>query len=325
MEQNAKRAGRQTQEFYPEPDDDGTECQKSRETNPGILPGTRWWWNRMPKEQGDKPRNSTRNQMMMEQNAKRAGRQTQEFYPEPDDDGTECQKSRETNPGILPGTRWWWNRMPKEHGDKPRNSTRNQMMMEQNAKRAGRQTQEFYPEPDGTECHKSRETSPVTLPRTRWWWNRMPKEQGDKPRNSTRNQMMMEQNAKRAGRQTQEFYPEPDGTECHKSRETSPVTLPRTRWWWNRMPKEQGDKPRNSTRNQMMMEQNAKRAGRQTQEFYPEPDGTECHKSRETSPVTLPRTRWWWNRMPKEQGDKPRNSTRNQMEQNAKRVGRQAR
>ena len=353
MEQNAKRAGRQTQEFYPEPDDDGTECQKSRETNPGILPGTRWWWNRMPKEQGDKPRNSTRNQMMMEQNAKRAGRhrnstrnqmmmeqnakragrQTQEFYPEPDDDGTECQKSRETNPGILPGTRWWWNRMPKEQGDKPRNSTRNQMMMEQNAKRAGRQTQEFYPEPDddGTECQKSRETNPGILPGTRWWWNRMPKEQGDKPRNSTRNQMMMEQNAKRAGRQTQEFYPEPDddGTECQKSRATNPGILPGTRWWWNRMPKEQGDKPRNSTRNQMMMEQNAKRAGRQTQEFYPEPndDGTECQKSREANPGILPGTRWWWNRMPKEQGDKPRNSTRNQMmmEQNAKRVGRQAR
>ena len=69
--------------------------------------------------------------------------------------------------------------------------------------------------------------------------------------------MMMEQNAKRAGRQTQEFYPEPDGTECHKSRETSPVTLPRTR------------------RNQkMIVELNAKRLGRQAPKPYREPEGT---------------------------------------------------
>ena len=50
----------------------------------------------MPKEQGDKPRNSTRNQM--EQNATRVGRQARQHYPEPDDDGTECQKTRETSP-----------------------------------------------------------------------------------------------------------------------------------------------------------------------------------------------------------------------------------
>ena len=113
--------------------------------------------------------------------------------------------------------------------------------MEQNAKRAGRQTQEFYPEPDGTECHKSRETSPVTLPRTRWWWNRMPKEQGDKPRNSTRNQM--EQNAKRLGRQAPEPYPKPknhDGTKMVSWKNWEPpvqlqscLEKKKTIWFWN--------------------------------------------------------------------------------------------
>ena len=68
--------------------DDGTECQKTRETSPRTLPGTK------------------NNQVMI-------------------DDGTECQKTRETSPGTLPGTR------------------RNQeMMMEQNAKRLGRQAPE---------------------------------------------------------------------------------------------------------------------------------------------------------------------------------------
>ena len=66
--------------------------------------------------EGDKLLNPTRNQQ------------------EPgNDDGTECQKSRETNLGTLPRTK------------------RNQaMMMEQNAKRLGRQAPEPYPEPDRT-------------------------------------------------------------------------------------------------------------------------------------------------------------------------------
>ena len=42
-------------------------------------------------------------------------------------DGTECQKTRETIPGTLIGTRKWrWNRMPEDSGDNPRNPTRKQ-------------------------------------------------------------------------------------------------------------------------------------------------------------------------------------------------------
>ena len=142
----------------------------------------------MPEEWGDKPRNPTRNQM------------------EPgNDDATACQKTRETSPVTLLATR-----------------SNQEMTMEQNAKRLGRQ--------------------PRTLPRT------------------TRNQeMMMEQNAKRPGRQA----PEPtqnqmepgndDGTACQKTRETSPGTLLATR-----------------SNQEMTMEQNAKRLGRQAPEPYPE-------------------------------------------------------
>ena len=59
MEQDAKRVGRQAPEPQPESgNDDGTGCQKSRETSPGTLA---------------------------------AG----------NDDGTGCQKSRETSRGTL--------------------------------------------------------------------------------------------------------------------------------------------------------------------------------------------------------------------------------
>ena len=81
--------------------------------------------------------------------------------------------------------------------------------MQQNAKRVGRQASEPNPGPDGT---------------TTWCGSRMPKEQGDKPRNPTQNQrnqeMMTEQKAEKIGRQP---YPEPDGNR---------------KWWWNRTPKE---------------------------------------------------------------------------------------
>ena len=82
----------------------------------------------------------------MEQNAKRVGRQvrnpTRNQKEPANDDGTECQNSRETSPGTLPGTR--------------RNQ---QVMMEQNAKRVGRQTPEPCPEPEET---------------SKWWRNRNP-------------------------------------------------------------------------------------------------------------------------------------------------------
>ena len=45
-----------------------------------------------------------RNPSNQEQDAKRAGRQAPEPQPEPGkDDGTGCQKSRETSPGTLAG------------------------------------------------------------------------------------------------------------------------------------------------------------------------------------------------------------------------------
>ena len=82
----------------------------------------------------------------MKQKTKRVGRQvpnrTRNQKEPANDDGTESQKSRETSPGIAPGTR--------------RNQ---QMMMEQNAKRVGRQAPEPYLEPEET---------------SKWWWNRNP-------------------------------------------------------------------------------------------------------------------------------------------------------
>ena len=75
--------------------------------------------------------------------------------------------------------------------------------------------------------------------------------------------MMMEQNATRVGRQVrnptrnQKKPAHDDETETHKSRETSPGTLPGTR--------------RNQ---QMMMKQKPIRVGRQAPEPYPEPEET---------------------------------------------------
>ena len=73
--------------------------------------------------------------MMMEQKTKKVGRQVRNptrNQKEPGNgDGIECQNSRETSPGTLSGAR-----------------TNQQVMMEQNAKRVGRQTPEPYPEPE---------------------------------------------------------------------------------------------------------------------------------------------------------------------------------
>ena len=156
MEQNATRLGRQAPKPYPQPD--GT--RKS-------------WWNRILEDQGDKPRNPTRNRT------------------EPgNDDGTECRTSKEKEPGILmeenvqrlvrqapepypepEGTRKsWWNRRPKGSGDKPGTLPGSKIMMEQNVGRLG---------------------SPGTLPKTRW-----------------NQEMMMEQHARRLERQAPEPYPE---------------------------------------------------------------------------------------------------------------------
>ena len=84
--------------------------------------------------------------------------------------------------------------------------------------------------------------------------------------------MMMEQDAKRVRRQArnpsrnQEMMMEQDTKKI--GRQAPDLTLPRTRkWWWNRMPKEYGDKPRNPSHNQeRMMEQDTKGVGRQAPE-----------------------------------------------------------
>ena len=93
------------------------------------------------RKKGEKRKNKLRNpskrnqEIMMEQNAQRIGRQAPDPYRNHkeagNDDGTECQKNRETNPGTLPRARW-----------------NQEMMMEQNAKRPGRQAPEPDPEPD---------------------------------------------------------------------------------------------------------------------------------------------------------------------------------
>ena len=96
-----------------------------RETSRGTLAGTR-----------------RKEEIMMEHNATILRRQAPQPFLEPErtrTDGTECQKTRET--------------------DNPRNPARNQeMKMEQNAKRLGRQSPEPYPKPKGLR---------------KWWWNRM--------------------------------------------------------------------------------------------------------------------------------------------------------
>ena len=62
----------------------------------------------MPQYYGDKPHDHSWDQMepgQMEQNARRLERHSQEPYPEPgNEDGTGCQKTRETVPGTLPET-----------------------------------------------------------------------------------------------------------------------------------------------------------------------------------------------------------------------------
>ena len=102
------------------------QCQKKRETSPGTLAGND---DGTGFQKTREARNPSRNQeMMMEQSARRVGRQVLELQPEPgNDDGTGCQKSRKTSPGTQP---------------EPRND-------------------------DGTECQKSRETSPGTPAGTR--------------------------------------------------------------------------------------------------------------------------------------------------------------
>ena len=116
--------------------DDGTECQKTRE-----------------------------------QNARRVGRQAPEPCPERDGtclgkkeggnhDRIQCRNTRETNPTTLSGTRW-----------------NQDMLMEQNARRPGKQSPEPYPEP-GWRWNRIQEPFPA-LPETKtseemvFGWNAM--------------------------------------------------------------------------------------------------------------------------------------------------------
>ena len=102
--------------------------------------------------------------MVMEQNARRLGRQSPEPYPEPGhEDGTECQKNRETIPGTLPATK-----MIEE------------MMMEQNARIPGTNLVE-------QNCFLKDLRTPFS---SRDVWARNP---------SQNQEIMMEQDAKRIG------------------------------------------------------------------------------------------------------------------------------
>ena len=136
MEQNASRLQRKykprnrTRNQKEPENDDGTECQ-SRETSPETVPGTRWNKDMMMEQNASrlqrkyKPRNRTRNQKEPE-----------------NDDGTECQKSRETSPGTL-------NQKEPTNYDGTDAKTQNQKEPRNH---------------DGTECQKTRETSPETVP-----------------------------------------------------------------------------------------------------------------------------------------------------------------
>ena len=95
---------------------------------------------------------------MMEQNARRLWRQSPEPNPEPgNEDGTACRKTRETIPGTLPETKRSEEMMMEQNAriprtnpveqncfsNKPRNPSRNQeRMMEQSARKVGRQAPE---------------------------------------------------------------------------------------------------------------------------------------------------------------------------------------
>ena len=109
----------------------------------------------MPQYYGDKPHNPSWNQM------------------EPGhDDGTECQKTTETIPGTLPESK-----------------RTEEMMKEENARILGTKKH------GGTKLFLGRVENPIQLQSCL----------GNKPRNPSRNQeMMMEQDSKRVGRQAPE-------------------------------------------------------------------------------------------------------------------------
>ena len=120
------------------------------------------------------------------------------------------------------------------------------------------------PSPEPERARKSRWNTILFLRKER------KEKQGNKPRNPSWNK-------KEGGNH--------DGTQCHNTRETSPTTLPGTRWNQDMMMEQNarrlGNNPRNPTRNQ-----NARRLGRQSPEPYPKPkdlgndDGTECQNTR---------------------------------------------
>ena len=109
-------------------------AKKTRETSPGILLGTRRNKEIMMEQKAkgykDKPWNPTRNQT------------------EPgNDDGRDCDKTRETSPGTLPGTRGNQEMMMEENAKR---QGKQAPKLYPNAKRLQRQPLEPYPKPDGT-------------------------------------------------------------------------------------------------------------------------------------------------------------------------------
>ena len=126
--------------------------------------------------------------------------------------------------------------MPQHERDKPNNLSWNQMEPRHD---------------DGTECQKTRERIPGTL-----------------PENKRIEEMMMEQNARIPRTKNQ------GGTNLFPERVENPIQLQTFL----------GNKPRNPSR---MIEQSATRIGRQAKEPQPEPgndDGSGCQKNRRQAP-----------------------------------------
>ena len=109
--------------------------------------------------------------------------------------------------------------MPKDWGDKPQNPS---------------------PEPEG--ARKSRWNTTLFLTKE------IKEKYGKKPRNPSWNKKGGGNHDGAECHNIREISPH--RTECEKTRETTPRTLPGTRKWrWNRMPEGQGENSRNRTQN----------------------------------------------------------------------------
>ena len=165
-------------------------------------------------------------------------------------------------------------------------------MMEQNATRVGRQAPQPFPEPEATDPKQQQTMFPrrSCAKKFHWvphFWEKKRKKRretnpGTRARNQPENHDGTQSSSwERKEKKCRETRPRTlgnhDGTQCHNTRETSPTTLPGTRW-----------------NQDMLMEQNARRLGRQS----PEPNRNQ--KTEETmmeQNARIPGTKKsWWNK-----------------------------